>query len=63
MHNVLLKSSASEAKGIVAKVSDFGLSHKMDNQATHVSAAYQGTITHMAPECLLYGHQSKASDV
>lgn len=42
---------------------DFGLSFKMDNQETHMSSVWHGTLTHMAPEVLLQGCQSKASDV
>ncbi|KAF5842282.1 kinase-like domain-containing protein, partial [Dunaliella salina] len=61
--NVLLASSGAEGKGVVCKVSDFGLSVRMDHTATHVSSMFQGTITHMAPELLLKGTCSKASDV
>ncbi len=35
----------------------------MDHAATHVSSLFQGTMTHMAPEVLLKGTCSKASDV
>jgi serine/threonine protein kinase len=35
--NVLLKSDGSQGRGLVAKVADFGLSVRMDQQATHVS--------------------------
>eukprot|EP00983_Pelagomonas_calceolata_P081776 1155691-Pelagomonas_calceolata.AAC.3 len=45
------------------KVSDFGLSVRMENMETHVSSLFQGTMTHMAPEVLLKGTCSKASDV
>ena len=48
---------------VTAKVADFGLSVKMDQHETHVSHSYQGTRTHMAPELLLDGINSKASDV
>ncbi|GIL79954.1 hypothetical protein Vretifemale_9192, partial [Volvox reticuliferus] len=67
--NVLLKSvSGSPASlgrrcSVIAKVSDFGLSLRIDNDATHVSNMYQGTTAFMAPELLLYGRVSKASDV
>ncbi|EFJ44731.1 hypothetical protein VOLCADRAFT_95094, partial [Volvox carteri f. nagariensis] len=47
--NVMLKSCGGEGRGIVAKVADFGLAIKMDHQKTHVSATFQGTLTHMAP--------------
>lgn len=39
--NVLLKSAGSDARGFVAKVSDFGLSVRMDPSETHVSNVYQ----------------------
>lgn len=39
--NVLLKSAGADARGFVAKVSDFGLSVKMDPAETHVSNVYQ----------------------
>eukprot|EP00983_Pelagomonas_calceolata_P025266 793672-Pelagomonas_calceolata.AAC.1 len=45
------------------QVSDFGLSVRMDLSETHVSSLFHGTITHMAPEVLLKGTCSKASDV
>ncbi|KIY97952.1 hypothetical protein MNEG_10010 [Monoraphidium neglectum] len=45
--NILLKSSPAEARGFVAKVADFGLSMEIDPQDTHISGAFQGTITHM----------------
>ncbi|KAF5837077.1 kinase-like domain-containing protein [Dunaliella salina] len=61
--NVLLSSSGTEGKGVICKVSDFGLSVRMDNQETHVSSLFQGTMTHMAPEVMLKGTCSKASDV
>ncbi|KAG2431643.1 hypothetical protein HYH02_013220 [Chlamydomonas schloesseri] len=62
--NILLKSGASgDGRTYVAKVADFGLSLRIDPTETHVSNVYQGTITHMAPEVLLHGKVSKASDV
>eukprot|EP00200_Dunaliella_tertiolecta_P012532 CAMPEP_0202391034 /NCGR_PEP_ID=MMETSP1127-20130417/91622_1 /ASSEMBLY_ACC=CAM_ASM_000462 /TAXON_ID=3047 /ORGANISM="Dunaliella tertiolecta, Strain CCMP1320" /LENGTH=541 /DNA_ID=CAMNT_0048993441 /DNA_START=1120 /DNA_END=2745 /DNA_ORIENTATION=+ len=61
--NVLLASSGTEGKGVICKVSDFGLSVRMDHLETHVSSLFQGTMTHMAPEVLLKGTCSKASDV
>ncbi|EFJ48835.1 hypothetical protein VOLCADRAFT_90500 [Volvox carteri f. nagariensis] len=50
--------------GVVAKVSDFGLStHVDDRLETHVSAVTaQGTLTHMSPELMLYGHISRHQD-
>jgi hypothetical protein len=38
---VLLKSAGADARGFVAKVSDFGLSVRMDPTETHVSNVYQ----------------------
>ncbi|GAX78093.1 hypothetical protein CEUSTIGMA_g5535.t1 [Chlamydomonas eustigma] len=61
--NVLLQSNPTEPRGFTAKISDFGLSLHIGAQATHVSKVFQGTMTHMAPEILSRGHQSKASDV
>lgn len=64
--NVLLRSSdplETDRRGFLAKISDFGLSLSLDNGKTHVEDLYQGTTTHMAPEILLRGRQSKASDV
>ncbi|KAI8472387.1 MAG: hypothetical protein J3K34DRAFT_209795 [Monoraphidium minutum] len=61
--NILLKSAPAEGRGFVAKVADFGLSMEIDPQDTHISGAFQGTVTHMAPELLLSGRASKASDV
>ncbi|KAI8471115.1 MAG: kinase-like domain-containing protein [Monoraphidium minutum] len=60
--NILLKSAPAESRGFVAKVADFGLSMEINPQDTHISNAFQGTITHMAPELLLSGHVSRASD-
>ena len=48
---------------VIAKVADFGLSVKMDQYETPVSHSYRGTRTHMAPELLLDGINSMASDV
>lgn len=48
---------------LVGKVSDFGLSLAMDSDITHVSHMHAGTLTHMAPELLLEGRASRASDV
>ncbi|GAX84475.1 hypothetical protein CEUSTIGMA_g11895.t1 [Chlamydomonas eustigma] len=61
--NILLQTNTTEARGVTAKVSDFGLSLRMAAADTHVSKAFQGTLTHMAPEVLLKGIQSTASDV
>ncbi|KAG2443736.1 hypothetical protein HXX76_002082 [Chlamydomonas incerta] len=61
--NIMLKSSGTEGRGIVAKVADFGLSTRMEHQETHLSSCFQGTLTHMAPEVMLEGRISKAADV
>jgi serine/threonine protein kinase len=61
--NVMLRSAGSEPCGVIPKLADFGLSVKMGGNETHVSSLVQGTPSHMAPEVLLSGLQSKASDV
>ena len=61
--NILLKSEGTDGRGVRAKVMDFGLSIKLDSKATHVSNLFQGTVTHMAPEVLMEGKQSKSADV
>ena len=61
--NILLKRSATDPRGFIAKVSDFGLSQQIHNTQTHMSNLFQGTLTHMAPEVLLKGQVSFASDV
>eukprot|EP00879_Flechtneria_rotunda_P011426 GHRR01011935.1.p1 GENE.GHRR01011935.1~~GHRR01011935.1.p1 ORF type:complete len:356 (+),score=105.82 GHRR01011935.1:302-1369(+) len=49
--------------GLMAKVADFGLSLTLNPADTHVSQMHMGTLTHMAPELLLHGRASRASDV
>eukprot|EP00873_Tetraselmis_striata_P019566 jgi/Tetstr1/439830/TSEL_028241.t1 len=44
-------------------IADFGLATVLDNDSTHVSGTYNGTITHMAPETLEAGRKGMASDV
>lgn len=61
--NVLMKNEGDDGRGVRAKVMDFGLSIKLDTSATHLSNAFQGTLSHMAPEALSEGKQSKAADV
>ena len=61
--NILLQSNLNEARGLTAKVADFGFSVQMSQAETHVSGLYQGTMTHMAPETLLHGVQSIAADM
>ncbi|WIA33746.1 hypothetical protein OEZ86_006861 [Tetradesmus obliquus] len=62
VRNVLLKSDGSSERGCMAKVADFGLAVKLELNHTHVSA-FQGTMSHMAPEVMLQGRISKAADV
>ena len=45
--NVMFKSEGSDGRGVRAKVVDFGLSVKLDPNATHTSDTFQGTRTHM----------------
>jgi serine/threonine protein kinase len=59
----MLQSHGTNKCGMTAKVADFGLSVKLDLNETHVSNLFRGTKTHMAPEVLLHGLNSKASDV
>ena len=61
--NVMFKSGGSDGRGAQAKVVDFGLSMQLDPMASHHSIISQGTVTHMAPEALMEGKQSKAADV
>jgi serine/threonine protein kinase len=61
--NIMLKSSGSEGRGVTTKLADFGLAVRIDHAETHMSGAFQGTMTHMAPEIMLKGHVSKAADV
>ncbi|GIL72275.1 hypothetical protein Vretimale_424 [Volvox reticuliferus] len=61
--NVLLKQQPGSGR-LQAKVGDFGLSFRLEEpEATHVTKGQLGSITHMAPEVLLHGRVSKASDV
>jgi len=48
---------------LTAKVADFGLSVRMEQDQTHVSGMHAGTLTHMAPEILTSGRLSKGADV
>ncbi len=61
--NVMLQSNMMNACGAVAKIADFGMSVQMDVAETHISQWTCGTPTHMAPEVIMQGFQSKATDV
>jgi serine/threonine protein kinase len=54
--NIMLKSSGSEGRGVVAKVADFGLSVKMDHMETHLSNAFQvrGGELVVAVACIIW---------
>lgn len=65
--NVLLQSDNSGYNankcGFVAKISDFGLSVKLDRCQNHISDRRAGTPLYMAPELGMHGRLSKAADV
>eukprot|EP00210_Caulerpa_lentillifera_P003153 g3013.t1 len=60
--NVLLKKDASDPRGFICKVCDFGLS-KFLAEDSHIETFTCGTVTHMPPELLNEGKLSSASDV
>jgi serine/threonine protein kinase len=60
---LLAAQQAATGGRLVARVADFGLSLYQDPASTHISHMHAGTATHMAPELLLHGRASKASDV
>lgn len=61
---MLLELAQAKCGGrLIAKVADFGLSLSLNPGDTHVSHMHAGTLTHMAPELLLHGRASAASDV
>ncbi|EFJ41838.1 hypothetical protein VOLCADRAFT_98104 [Volvox carteri f. nagariensis] len=49
--------------GYVAKVSDFGLSGRLDRDATHISGPARRSSAYSAPELVRYGKVSAAGDV
>ena len=57
--NVLLKSTASDPRGFVCNVSDFGLSRVLDAGSTHVSTRSYGTIAFMPPELIRDGRLAR----
>ncbi|KAF6252967.1 kinase-like domain-containing protein [Scenedesmus sp. NREL 46B-D3] len=48
---------------LTCKVTDFSMTRVLDAGKTHASTTSLGTITHLAPEVLLSGQQTKAGDV
>lgn len=61
--NVMLKMDSGAPIGVVAKITDFGLSTTLGPQATHVSNYNSGTPFYVAPEVLSEGRATKASDI
>lgn len=61
--NVMLKADEGMYIGVVAKLTDFGLSHALAPAATHVSRVGLGTFCYMAPELQQQGRLTPASDV
>jgi serine/threonine protein kinase len=58
-NNVLL-TNCDNARGFIAKVTDFGLSRASKDEVTTKTV---GTVSHMPPELLLEGLMTKAGDV
>lgn len=61
--NVLLKSTATDPRGFMCKLADFGLSRVLDLDMTHISTHTYGTISYMPPELLSHGKMTRACDV
>jgi len=61
--NILLKADATSRMGWTAKISDFGMSTKLEPTASHASNHRLGTPFYCAPEVATDGHTTKASDV
>ncbi|KAK9823953.1 hypothetical protein WJX72_006631 [[Myrmecia] bisecta] len=61
--NILLKSTATDPRGFVCKIADFGLSRVLDVDATHISTKTYGTISYMPGELLQAGKLTRAADV
>jgi serine/threonine protein kinase len=60
--NVLLSSSPDSAHGFSVKISDFGLSRKMDIQS-RIETKTTGTVNYMPPEVLSEGIVSKVRPI
>ena len=62
--NVLLRSTATDARGFTCKLGDFGLSRLVDTGVhTHISTKTYGTVTYMPPEMLSKSRLTRAVDV
>lgn len=61
--NVLLKSTATDPRGFMCKLADFGLSRVLDLDMTHISTHTYGTISYTPPELLSQGKMTRACDV
>ncbi|KAF6266356.1 kinase-like domain-containing protein [Scenedesmus sp. NREL 46B-D3] len=61
--NVLVCSSQEAKFGMVAKLADLGLSRVIKLHRTHRTTNTVGTLSHMPPELLRYGHCSTAVDI
>ncbi len=59
--NNIMLVTADTPRGFIAKINDFGLSRALGEQ--DVSTKTIGTVSHMCPELLLDGVNSKAGDV
>ncbi|GAX74902.1 hypothetical protein CEUSTIGMA_g2348.t1 [Chlamydomonas eustigma] len=61
--NVLLKMDHTRPHGIIAKITDFGMSTTIDPTKSHVSNYNKGTVGYSAPEVIGAHHATKTSDV
>jgi len=61
--NILLKDSRGDKRGFSAMVSDFGLSHIINDRSLKAGSRPSGTLQYMAPELLTKTHYSRASDM
>eukprot|EP00775_Hariotina_reticulata_P003757 gene3757-4016_t len=61
--NVLVSSTSTTPLGMVAKLSDLGLSRVVKQHSTHRTTNTVGTMSHMPPELLRSGYMSPAVDV